>query len=460
MTWFNSLSFEKKVRVVGAIFVAMLFVSAVTAFVVPGAAGYVALVLTIAGAVGAYAAGRAIGAPIADLTTTVERFIDAGGTMPELYVDRADCVGRINRAMLHIRDLGHVMVADRDAGQKELHAAVAAVGEGLKRLAEGRAGQPITQPFGEGCEPLRLDFNRDDMQLGELLSRVARVSSGIITGAGEIAQASDDLARRTEQQASSLEQTAAAMADITTTVRETAQGAAHVNQSVGEAHRDAEAGGRIVRDAVSAMAGIEKSSAEIGQIVTLIDGIAFQTNLLALNAGVEAARAGDAGKGFAVVANEVRALAQRSADAAKDIKELIAASSAQVETGVQLVGQTGQALDRIVTRVAEIAALVAQISSAAETQAGNLQQVNGVVGDMDKMTQQNAAMVEQCSAAARSLRDEAATLGGLIGNRGDATPFVEPAVERRRAPRVARPIEVQGNLARAIEPSDEDWSEF
>src|SRR5690606_5513515 len=157
---------------------------------------------------------------------------------------------------------------------------------------------------------------------------------------------------------------------------------------------DASEGGRVVREAIGAMDDIEKSAQEIAQIIGVIDGIAFQTNLLALNAGAEAARADDAGQAFAVVANVGRARAQRSADAAKDIKSLIGASSRQVETGVQLVNETGQALDRIVTKVTEIAALAQQISASTETQASSLQEVNGAVADMDKMTQQNAAMVE------------------------------------------------------------------
>jgi methyl-accepting chemotaxis protein len=173
---------------------------------------------------------------------------------------------------------------------------------------------------------------------------------------------------------------------------------------------DAEDGARIVRDAVGAMSGIKRASDEISEIISVIDGIAFQTNLLALNAGVEAARAGDAGKGFAVVASEVRALAQRSADAASDVKNRIHASGAQVERGVDLVGRTGEALERIVGRITEISGLVATIAKGADEQASGLQQVNIAVGEMDAVTQQNAAMVEQSTAAARSLAEQAEAL--------------------------------------------------
>jgi methyl-accepting chemotaxis protein len=199
--------------------------------------------------------------------------------------------------------------------------------------------------------------------------------------------------------------------------------------------------------------------------VTLIDGIAFQTNLLALNAGVEAARAGDAGKGFAVVANEVRALAQRSADAAKDIKDLITDSTRQVTGGVQLVGKTGEALDRILTRVAEISTLAASISQASDAQASSIQQVNVAVSEMDRTTQQNAAMVEQSTAAARSLTSEADQLGRLVG-RFQLGVDADAVVARHEAPmakRVSAPAPVRqsiGNLALKVEEPDGDWTEF
>jgi methyl-accepting chemotaxis protein len=216
------------------------------------------------------------------------------------------------------------------------------------------------------------------------------------------------------------------------------------------------------------MGAIEKSAQEITQIINVIDGIAFQTNLLALNAGVEAARAGDAGKGFAVVANEVRALAQRSAEAAKDIKELITTSAQQVGSGVSLVGETGTLLEKIVARVGDISGLVTTIAQSAEVQATNLQQVNGSVGDMDKMTQQNAAMVEQSTAAARSLAGEAEELTKLVSRfrtggedavGGRATAPKRPMAAAPAPARKASMPAVRGNLA--LKPAeDDDWNEF
>ena len=200
------------------------------------------------------------------------------------------------------------------------------------------------------------------------------------------------------------------MQQITTTVRQTADGASQANRIVGEARNEAEESGEIVRRAVEAMSGIERASTEISEIISVIDGISFQTNLLALNAGVEAARAGEAGKGFAVVASEVRALAQRSAEAAKDVKTRIMASSDQVAAGVELVNETGEALQRIIGRIGEISDLVSRIAASAGQQSIGLQQVNTAMSEMDSVTQRNAAMVEQATAAARSLAQEAEVL--------------------------------------------------
>jgi methyl-accepting chemotaxis protein len=239
---------------------------------------------------------------------------------------------------------------------------------------------------------------------------------------------------------------------------QTARNAREVGEQVSDAHGSATEGGIVVTRAVEAMGQIQKSSSEITSIIDVIDGIAFQTNLLALNAGVEAARAGESGKGFAVVANEVRALAQRSADAASDIKALIGASHASVAEGVALVDETGTVLTRIGERVAAINDRIAEIADSAQAQALRLQQVNQAVSDMDKMTQQNAAMVEQSNAAARSLADEANDLARLVEGFDTGHRTRQPAP--RAAPPKHRPAPVAGNLALKADPDDENWASF
>ncbi|MFM9934937.1 MAG: methyl-accepting chemotaxis protein [Novosphingobium sp.] len=288
------------------------------------------------------------------------------------------------------------------------------VGAALRRMTDGDFSVPL-----EGLPPefaaIQNDFETMRAQVGAALGDVAETSKAVDMGAQEIRQASDDLARRTEQQAASLEEASAAMSTLAASVGSTAGDAVHLRDSVQSAHGDAQAGGGVVDEAVQAMTDIHHSAQEIGKIIAVIDGIAFQTNLLALNAGVEAARAGDAGRGFAVVANEVRALAQRSAEAALDIKTLIGQSSVQVERGVALVGQTGDTFTKIVGKVGEIAGLASNIANAASSQATNIGHVRETVRELDVMTQQNAAMVEEATAASRNLAGEADRMAALVG---------------------------------------------
>jgi len=404
---------------------------------------------------------RIIARPLVGMTRAMGEL--AGGNMQvDVPVDpRKDEIGDLAKVMATFRDQLRAAEASK-AAQTEL--LVSSIGTGLTKLAEGdltaRIDADLTGPFAK----LKTDFNDAMEELAGTLGSVSQASGGVHTGASEISQASNDLSRRTEQQAASLEETAAAMDQITTTVREAADAAARANKAVAQARQEAEHSGDVVGRAIQAMSGIERASAEISEIISVIDGIAFQTNLLALNAGVEAARAGDAGKGFAVVASEVRALAQRSADAAKDVKARITASSEQVDAGVSLVSETGAALQRIVSSISEVDGLVADIATSAEQQASGLQQVNTAVTEMDGVTQQNAAMVEEATAASRSLAAEADQLSRQIGRfklgkTAAPAPASRPANAvhemQARAQRIPR---MTGNAAVAVD--DDDWSQF
>jgi methyl-accepting chemotaxis protein len=285
----------------------------------------------------------------------------------------------------------------------------------LKGLAEGNLTNLVMDQLPEKFEALGRNFNLSATRLQETMASIASNAAGVHATAADVKQASDNLSQRSEQQAATLEETAAALDQITATVRKTAEGANEARHLVANAKQDAESSTSVVHDTVTAMNGIEQSSKQISNIIGVIDEIAFQTNLLALNAGVEAARAGEAGRGFAVVATEVRALAQRSADAAKEIKALISGSGQQVQAGVKLVADTGNALGRIVAQVAKLNDLIAEIAASAREQATGLDQVNNAVNQMDQVTQQNAAMVEQTTAASHSLAQGAEALSRLVG---------------------------------------------
>jgi methyl-accepting chemotaxis protein len=359
-----------------------------------------------------------------DIISTIRKLNGAMGDLVDDKLDiavpgasRGDEIGAMARSVVHFQEAA---VAKREAdhalalSRREQQKVVIALETGLERLVAGDLTYSIEEPFAEQYEGLRKAFNSTVEGLERNLSRVADAARSVHVSSSEIRAASEDLAQRTEEQAAALEETSAAMRETTARIRDTANNADNVRNAIGSAQQEAADGGQIVHSAITAMDAIEKSSDEIGQIVTLIDGIAFQTNLLALNAGVEAARAGDAGKGFAVVANEVRALAQRSADAAKDIATLIATSGDQVSQGVRLVGEAGELFERIVGNIGNISDSIEQIAIGTQTQATNLQQVNVAVGEMDKVTQQNAAMVEESTAASRSLASEANELAGLV----------------------------------------------
>ncbi|WP_033926171.1 methyl-accepting chemotaxis protein [Sphingomonas sp. 35-24ZXX] len=406
------------------------------------------------------AAKKLICDPYVNTVVRMEGLATGDMTSPLPYIDNRDCVGRMSKAMLIFKD-NAVARAKADMALEDI---IAGVTTALNRLKDGDLTHAIVidADVDTKANAISHAYNDATSELSGLLGKVASAANNVLTGASEIRSASSDLAQRTEQQAASLEESAAAMQEVTAMVQETAKNASEVGKQMSEAHAAATTGGEVVQRAVGAMGAIQKSSSQINSIIDVIDGIAFQTNLLALNAGVEAARAGDAGKGFAVVANEVRALAQRSADAAKNIKELITASTAGVSDGVALVDETGSVLLQISERVAAINARITEISASTQSQALRLQQVNLAVGDMDKMTQQNAAMVEESNAAARSLAEEATDLSQVVqrfSTGQTARPAPSPTRAVRQAPAARAPM-VSGNLALRMDEPQDDWAEF
>jgi methyl-accepting chemotaxis protein len=394
------------------------------------------------------------GGKVAALAGRAKSLVAGDLQSPVPHLGRSDALGDLARQLEALRQAGlardtaaaeaarAAQAAEDERRRREEQARqaeaeqecmVANLGQALSRLAQGDMTCRIETVLASRFEPLRGDFNAAVAHLGETLAAVAGGARNIHAGADEISIASDDLSRRTEQQAASLEETAAALEQITATVKRTASGAREAAEVVTIARADSAATGVMVEQATAAMSAIEESSRQIGQIIGVIDEIAFQTNLLALNAGVEAARAGDAGRGFAVVASEVRALAQRSADAAKEIKGLINASSTQVGQGVTLVGKTGQALQKIVAQVAQIDGLVGEIAASAQEQSTGLGEVNTAVNQMDQVTQQNAAMVEQSTAATHSLVQEAERLSRKVADfRLTQAAAYAPAPRERR----------------------------
>jgi methyl-accepting chemotaxis protein len=363
----------------------------------------------------------------------------------------------------HIELLINQLLGNGESALNELSSVLGAIAKGDLTARISSAYQGV---FGR----LKDDTNLTVERLKEVVGQIKEATDAINTAAKEIAAGNQDLSGRTEQQASSLEETSSSMEELNATVRQNAESATQAKELVGDSNALVVRGGQMVGQVVSVMSDIQESSHRIADIIGVIDGIAFQTNILALNAAVEAARAGEQGRGFAVVATEVRSLAKRSADAAKEIRLLIGESVAKVDGGVSLVSEAGTTMQRVVESFQRVTSLVSDISDASREQSVGIEQVTHAVSQMDEVTQQNAALVEQAAAAAESLEEQAQILAGTIGK------FKLAAAERVRTETLAyssRTPSTQGKTALLAKPSrkalpssvrsdpvDAEWAEF
>jgi methyl-accepting chemotaxis protein len=381
------------------------------------AAGVAVIAFLLLMSVGAWFLHRTLRAPLKAVGLAMGAVASEDYETAIPFTARQDEVGTIANALDIMRlGLGAAEV-ERRAREREVQSqneVVAALSSGLQKLATGDITVRMPATFPDNYRQLAEDYDTAMVRLGTALHAVTRTADKIGAEASDINRQSDDLSQRTENQAATLEETAAALAELTANVAAAASGARQVEQVVQEAQADVGESGTIVLNAVGAMQEIQKFSDQISAIISVIDDIAFQTNLLALNAGVEAARAGEAGRGFAVVASEVRALAQRSSDAAREIKSLINGSVQQVAKGVDLVGKAGQALSIIVDRVQNISVLITGITQGVVAQSVSLNEINIGVSQLDQVTQKNAAMVQDANQASGSLSREARELVGLV----------------------------------------------
>jgi methyl-accepting chemotaxis protein len=446
--------------------------------------------LLIAG-FGIFTIWRGVVRPLSRLVGTMGELAQGRVDIAVPDEDRADEIGKMARAVLVFRDAevekrrleGQTEEQRRQSeSERERNAreqsksaeeqanVVRALADGLGKVASGDLTIRLNEGFTEAYLQLRDDFNATVSQLQDTMRVIAASTRDVANTASEIATSTADLSQRTEEQAASLEETSASMEEISTTVRKNAENAQQANQYAIETQGVADRGSAVVTEAVGAMARIEQSSNQISDIIGVIDEIARQTNLLALNAAVEAARAGEAGRGFAVVASEVRSLAQRSSQAAKDIKGLIGNSSGQVREGVELVNKAGAALEEIVASIRQVAEIVSDIATASGEQSTGIGQVNIALSQMDEVTQQNSALVEQNASAAKALEEQSAAMNESVSRfrvGADAQP--QDAGRSARAtrqvrpnrPSRARPAARMTNGNAALAPSsNQDWEEF
>lgn len=385
--------------------------------------------------ISAFALRSILSRPLQAVGETINTIADGDYSQTVPMLERKDEMGSIARNIDNLKTqltAAQEVETERRQAQENQKKVVDRLNRALQNMSDGDLTQSINTPFKGEYESLRKNYNATLATMVGMMNAVVESSHRIRASAEEISQSSNDLSQRTESQAATLEETAAAMEELTVSVQSAADGAKKVESIVSEAQDSAKQSGQVVTNAVAAMSQIEESSNKISQIITVIDDISFQTNLLALNAGVEAARAGEAGRGFAVVASEVRALAQRSSDAAQEIKTLISESSQHVSEGVNLVGKAGGELESIIERVGNISSHVSEIAQGASEQSTTLKEINTGVSQLDHVTQHNAAMVEESTAASQILRNDASELANQVsafktGQAVTATPSPAPA---------------------------------
>jgi methyl-accepting chemotaxis protein len=419
----------------------------------------VAIIAIVIGILLAWFVARGITRPILSLNGVMAD-LSRGRLDSEISgAERKDEIGEMARAVVVFRDAGLEKLrleqdaddqrkaaeaerARNEAAQLEAARQVAQVveglGQGLERLASGDLTYRVNDDWAAEYRKIQEDFNGAIGKLQDTIRNIAMSSLEVSNAAAEISTSTTDLSQRTEEQAASLEETSASMEEIAATVKKNAENAQHANQLAQGTQEIAGRGGAVVAEAVNAMARIEDSSRKISEIISVIDEIARQTNLLALNAAVEAARAGEAGRGFAVVASEVRSLAQRSSQAAKDIKDLIASSSGEVKEGVELVNRAGQSLEEILRSIKDVADIVADIATASAEQATGIDQVNRALTQMDEVTQQNSALVEENASTAKTLEDQQTAMAERVGYfrfdaEARAAAAAQPMPVRRRS---------------------------
>jgi methyl-accepting chemotaxis protein len=416
-----------------------------------------------------YTIAKTIAVPISKLADTITKIADKHYSTEVPCIERQDEIGLIARNMLAFRDQlsAEALAAknrhDIEEKQRKMFAVLSA---GLDRIAHGDLTQRIEEATYEGLsvndQKVCHDFNYLVESFSGVIATVKISAESVRTNATEINNVAMDLSKRSELQATTLEESAAALDELTASVKSAAENALQAKDAIVENRHQAEASGEVVRNAIDAMHQIEQSSGQITQIISVIDDIAFQTNLLALNAGVEAARAGEAGRGFAVVASEVRALAQRASDSAREIKELISKSAQQVEQGGTLVGETGDALNEIISRVAKVTGLVSEIAESSKEQSAGLEEINAGVNELDQVTQQNASVVEEASASSQALSIEAERLANALArfitnqsdtNDGVALPAQAAFQTQRHQPTLPPPYE-----ARTV--NSNEWQDF